>query len=162
MRETWFRIFLLLHILGAIAAVGPTLTYGLWAYRADRAPEHRSYILDTISWVDGHLATPAFIAQAFTGVALILVAEIDFFDTAWLLTGVILYVATTVVAIAVYAPTVRRQRAAAAALHEAPGDPAAQAAYARAASRSRTQGIVVTVMTLAIVFLMVWKPALWN
>ena len=63
MRDTWFRIFLLLHILGAIAAVGPTLTYGLWAYRADKAPEHRSYILDTISWVDGHLATPAFIAQ---------------------------------------------------------------------------------------------------
>jgi uncharacterized membrane protein len=161
-RETWFRIFLLLHILGAIAAVGPTLTYGLWAYRADKAPEHRSYILDTISWVDGHMATPAYITQAFTGIALILVAEWDFFDTAWLLTGVILYVLTTVVAIVVYAPTVRRHRAAAAALHPSPGDAALQAAYASAAATSRTQGIVVTIMTLGIVFLMVWKPALWN
>src|SRR3989337_292080 len=36
-RADWFRVFLFLHALGAVAALGPTLTYGLWVRRGGLA-----------------------------------------------------------------------------------------------------------------------------
>lgn len=162
-RATWIQLFAFLHVLGAIAAVGSTLTYGLWFRLGDRAgPAQRAFVLRSVSWIDNHLATPAFMAQAVTGVILILLIEIDFFQTAWLLLGVALYVVMTLFAIAVYAPTVKRQIALA---ERAAADPAERdpnGGYAAVARRSRTYGIAAVMLTLAIVYLMVVKPALWS
>lgn len=67
-RGFWIDLFLFLHVLGAIAAVGPTFTYAMWAARAEGTkPDVRAFVLETVSWVDGHLATPAFMIQAVTG-----------------------------------------------------------------------------------------------
>jgi uncharacterized membrane protein len=162
-RSTWIQVFLFLHILGAITAVGPTLSYALWLRLGERgSASERSFALRGISWVDSHLATPAFIAQAVTGIVLILLLEIDFFETAWLITGVSIYVVLTVFAIAVYAPVVKRQVALAGRLAAEPGDETAGREYAEVASRARTFGIVATVLVLVIVYLMVVKPTLWS
>src|SRR5688500_12296068 len=60
-RSTWIQVFLFLHILGAITAVGPTLSYALWVRLGERgSAAERSFALRGISWVDSHLATPAF------------------------------------------------------------------------------------------------------
>ena len=160
-RTTWIQVFVFLHVLGAITAVGPTLTYGLWLAQGDRAgPQMRAFVLRTTSWVDRHLATPSFVLQAFTGMALVLLLRISFFDTHWLLAGVAIYVVTVVFAMVVYAPTVRRQNDLADRVAADPNDAASASEYEAVARRARTFGILTIVLTLAIVFFMVVKPSL--
>ena len=158
----WISLFLFLHVMGAIAALGPTLTYGLWGSLAERASaEERAYTLRSISWIDGHLATPAYIAQAITGIFLIALEGWSFFSTGWLVIGVLIYIALVITAITAYAPAFRRQRELAEAIAADPSDGGAAAAYAAAARTSTTYGAAVTALTIVVVFLMVWKPNLW-
>ena len=162
-RGTWIQVFLFLHIFGAIAAVGPTLTYGQWNARAEGAdPGVRAFVLRTVSWVDNHLATPAFIVQAATGIALVLLLRLRFWHTAWLLTGVAIYVVTAVFAMTVYAPAVRRQIDLAERIAANPADHGLEAEYAAVAGRARAMGITAGLLTLAILYFMIVKPTLWS
>jgi uncharacterized membrane protein len=157
----WGRVFLLLHVLGAISALGPTLTYGIWLRLAERADAGtRAFVLRSISWLDARLPTPAYMAQAVTGILLIWLRGWDFFATGWLVTGVAVYVALTVTAIVGYAPALRRQRDQAVKVAADPADDDATA-YRRAATVATRYGAVVAALTVVVVFLMVWKPNLW-
>jgi uncharacterized membrane protein len=71
------RSFLLvLHVLGAVVALGFSLSYGLWVRRGEADGIHgRAFALRTISWIDRHVTTPAFVSLLVTG--LLLVAVID-------------------------------------------------------------------------------------
>ncbi len=158
----WGKVFLFLHVMGAIAALGPTLTYRIWTSLAEKADAGtRAFILRSISLLDARLPTPAFIAQAVTGVFLIWLRGWSFFSTGWLVIGVALYIAMVVTAVAVYAPAFQRQRMLAEAIAADPSNGEAVGAYAVAARTSTMYGIVVTALTVVIVYLMVWKPNLW-
>jgi len=63
-----------------------------------------------------------------------------------------------VLALTKFAPVHRAQTALA---ERAAAGEEVEAAYATAGARSRKWGVLVTVMTVAIAVLMVWKPALW-
>ena len=65
----------------------------------------------------------------------------------------------TALAIGVYAPAFRRQREIAERIAAGDGD---EGEYSAAAAKGTAWGAVVTALTLVIVVLMVWKPALWN
>jgi uncharacterized membrane protein len=158
----WARVFLLLHVLGAISALGPTLTYGMWLGLAERADAAtRAFVLRSISWLDAHLPTPAYMAQAVTGVFLIWLRGWDFFATGWLVVGVAVYIGLTITAIVAYAPAFRRQRDLAIRVAADPTDAAATTKYRAAATTSTRFGAIVTALTVVVVFLMVWKPNLW-
>jgi Predicted integral membrane protein (DUF2269) len=159
----WIQVFLLLHVLGAIAALGPTLTYALWRRRAETmAREHLVFTLETVGWVDSRIATPAYISQAVTGTVIIALTGINIFHTAWLLTGVAIYVVIAVGAPVVYVPLVRRQLELATRLEADPQDASARDAYEEASSRSRTVGLAIVALTVAVVYFMVVKPTLWS
>lgn len=156
----WRATVLFLHVLGAVVALGFSLSYGLWGARGDVAGgRQRVFALQTISWIDRRLTTPAFVLQAVTGFVLVFLIDVDLLRRAWLELAIGIYVALTVLAITTYAPAHRRQTALAERL--ADGEPV-EADYAQAAGRARVWGAVVTVLTLAILVLMVVKPALWN
>jgi uncharacterized membrane protein len=122
-KDFWIKVFLFLHVMGAIAALGPTLTYGLWVSLAERADAStRAFTLNSIAWLDGHLPTPAYIAQAITGVFLIALQGWSFFHTGWLVAGVAIYIALTITAMAAYGPAFRRQRTLADAIAADPTD----------------------------------------
>jgi uncharacterized membrane protein len=158
----WARVFLLLHVVGAISALGPTLTYGIWLGLAERADAAtRAFVLRSISWLDARLPTPAYMAQAVTGVVLIWLRGWDFFATGWLVVGVGIYVGLTVTAIVAYAPSFRRQRDLAVQVAADPTDTAAATSYRAAATTATRLGAIVTALTVVVVFLMVWKPDLW-
>jgi uncharacterized membrane protein len=162
-RATWIQIFLFLHVLGAIAAVGPTLTYAMWLSRGERAgAEVRAFVLRTISWVDGRLATPAFMVQAVTGTALILFLKLRFLHTTWLLAGIGIYVVLTAFAIGVYAPTVRRQVTLAERVATEPSNRDLSTEYGGVARRARAFGMLAIALTLAILYFMIVKPSLWS
>jgi len=158
----WGKVFLFLHVMGAIAALGPTLTYRIWTSLAEKADAGtRAFILRSIGLLDSRLPTPAFIAQAVTGVFLIWLRGWSFFSTGWLVVGVAIYIAMVVTAVAAYAPAFHRQQVLAEAVAADPSDGEAANAYALAARTSTIYGVVVTALTVVIVFLMVWKPNLW-
>ena len=162
-RATWIQIFLFLYVLGAIAAVGPTLTYAMWLSRGERAgAEVRAFVLRTTSWVDGRLATPAFMVQAVTGTALILLLKLRFLHTAWLLAGIGTYVLLTAFAIGVYAPTVRRQTILAEQVATDSSSRELSVEYEGVARRARAFGILAIALTLAILYFMIVKPKLWS
>jgi uncharacterized membrane protein len=163
MRHLLVQAFLFLHVLGAIVAVGPSLTYSLWRARAESAgTEQRLFVLRTISFLDGRVATPAFGLQAVTGTALVLLNHLSFLHTAWLLLGVSIYVVTAIFAAIVYVPVVRRQRALAERLATSPEDSAIRREYAAAARTARRYGLAAMLLTIAILFLMIVQPALWS
>lgn len=155
------RTFLLvLHVLGAVVALGFSLSYGLWVRRGEAdGVAGRAFALRTVSWIDRRITTPAFIAQLVTGVLLVATIDWDLLRRAWLELSLGIYVLLTVLAMTVYAPSFRRQREIAERIAADQGD---EAEYASASSKATTWGAVVTVLTLVIVVLMVWKPALWN
>ncbi|MGZ8601985.1 MAG: DUF2269 family protein [Actinomycetota bacterium] len=155
------RTFLLvLHVLGAVVALGFSLSYGLWVRRGEAdGPQGRAFALRTVSWIDRRITTPAFIAQLVTGLLLVATIDWDLLRRAWLELSLGIYVVLTVLAMTVYAPSFRRQREIAEAIAEGTLD---ESEYATAASKATMWGAVVTLLTLVIVVLMVWKPTLWS
>jgi uncharacterized membrane protein len=150
------RFFLVLHILGAIVAVGFSVSYGIWTTLGDTTGAvERAFALRSISWIDRRLTTPAFVLQAVTGAILVWLIGTALLQQTWLRVSIGLYVVLTVLAIAKYAPLHRRQLALAEQI--ATGETPVED-YAEVARRARMWGIVVVLITLTIVVLMVTKP----
>ena len=146
----------MLHVLGAIVAVGFSLSYGLWLVRGDKAgAAERAFALRTISWIDRRATTPAYVLQLITGLLLAGKLGLDILQVQWLRVSVALYVILTVLAITRFAPAHRRQAALAErlAVGEDVGDE-----YTRAAREAGRWGRAVVALTLVIVVLMVAKP----
>jgi uncharacterized membrane protein len=151
---------LVLHILGAIVALGFSLTYGLWTARGELAGRtERSFALRTISWVDQRFTTPAYIAQVVTGLLLVALIDWSLLSESWLAISIGLYVAVTVLAITMFAPAHRRQSLLADRI--AAGEAVDDAEYRAAAGTAQRWGAVVTVLTVLIVVLMITKPTWW-
>ena len=95
------RTFLLvLHVLGAIIALGFSLSYGLWVRRGEAdGVQGRAFALRTISWIDRRVTTPAFIAQLITGLLLVATLDWDLLRRAWLEVSLAIYVLLTALAI---------------------------------------------------------------
>jgi uncharacterized membrane protein len=153
------RLFLVLHVLGAIVAVGFSLSYGLWLARGDAAgATERAFALRTISWIDRRMTTPAYVLQFVTGLVLVWLLGWEVLRQSWLELSLLLYVVLTVLAIARFAPAHRRQSALAQQLADGAD---VDTDYEAAAATARSWGIAVTILTLAIVVLMVAKPVWW-
>ena len=154
-----FRFVLVLHVLGAVIALGFSLSYGIWTALADAAgAAERAFALKSISWIDQRLTTPAYVAQAITGVVLVGLLDWSILKQSWLEISIGLYVLLTVLAITRFAPLHRQQTDLAARL--AVGE-AAESDYLTTAAQALRWGVVVTLITLAIVILMVTKPIWW-
>lgn len=152
------NLFLTLHVLGAIVALGFSLGYGLWTARGDATgPAERAFALRTVSWIDRRMTTPAYILQLITGLVLVGLIDWDQLRQAWLAVSIAIYALLTVLAMTIYAPAHRRQTAAAERI--AAGDAGARDEYDAAARLAMRWGVVVTVLTITIVVLMVTKPA---
>ncbi|MDH4142342.1 MAG: DUF2269 domain-containing protein [Chloroflexota bacterium] len=139
-----------LHVVPVIVAVGANLTYVFWLRRAGRDREKLIFAISTIRWLDRRIANPAYILILASGVAMVLQGHFSF-ETGWIAASIALYVTVAIFGIALFAPAMRRQ------LAEAERDPATDA-YASAAARTEMFGVVATIITMTIVFLMVTKP----
>jgi len=150
------RFFLVLHILGAIIAVGFSVSYGIWTALGDATgAAERAFALRSISWIDRRMTTPGFVLQFVTGAVLVWLIGTSLLQQTWLRVSIGLYILLTVLAIAKFAPLHRRQLALAEQI--ATGETSDED-YAAVASRARIWGIAVVLITLTIVVLMVTKP----
>ncbi len=140
------------HVLLAVVAIGGNLTYALWLRFGEREPEHLAYTIRGIRAIDRRVANPAYALLFVTGIALVLVTGIPL-TTPWLAAAIAIYVAAALVGFFVFGPVVRAELAAL----ERGGvtDPE----YVRRRAQARVLGLATTVMVLAILALMVLKPA---
>ncbi|HJV03868.1 MAG TPA: DUF2269 family protein [Actinomycetota bacterium] len=147
-----YTILKWVHVSMAIIAVGFNASYAVWLSRAARAPDHQAYVLRGVKVLDDRFANPAYGVLLLTGLWMVAISPWEI-TTFWILTALILYAITVVLAAAIYTPTLRKQIA----TLESEGS---TEAYRKLATRSRITGIVLGVIVVAIVFLMVTKPTL--
>jgi len=140
----------LVHILFAMVAVGTNFSYAFWLRLAGNDRDRIAHTLESIHRLDMWLANPAYVIVLLAGIGMVVVGPYPI-TTPWILLAIVLYVLVALLGITLYAPAVRRQRAAALADPNS-GD------YRRAARRSNLLGLVAVAIVTVIVFLMVLKP----
>ncbi len=141
-----------LHIFFAIVAVGLNISYAVWQARAAREPAHMGYALRGIKFLDDRIANPAYGGLLVVGILLVLLGPWEFTQL-WVLAAIALYLVMGAVAFVLYSPTLTRLIAS----YESGG--AATAEFAALSGRSRMVGMVLAVIVVAIILLMVLKPA---
>jgi uncharacterized membrane protein len=142
----------LVHILCAIIAVGANLSYGLWLGLSKMNPQHTIFILKGVKKLDDWIANPAYFGSLITGHILIFVADIPF-STTWVWLGEALFVLQGIIALPFYTPLLKRQIA----VGEAEG--LDSPLYQTLERRAFVIGMTLNVLALAIVAVMVLKPA---
>lgn len=143
----------LIHLLAAMVAVGMNFSYAFWLRLAGNDRERIVHTLESIHRLDMWLANPSYVIVFLAGIGMIVLGPYPI-TTPWIVVAIVLYVLVALIGITLYAPAVRRQRAAALA------DPNS-ADYRAAARRGNTLGLVAVALVFAIVTLMVVKPPLW-
>ena len=165
-----FPWLLLLHVLGAIIAFGPTFAFPIMGAMGGKEPMHANFATRVTHRVTDRLVEPVALSMAVTGVGLIWSAGINPFAPAyrWLLVAIVIYVFGVLFSIFVQRPTVKRIIDLTGG--EGGGPPPAPAgsgapvgpppALAAAVASVQRNGIVLTIVLVSIVFLMVVKPSL--
>lgn len=165
-----FPWFLLLHVLGAIIAFGPTFAFPLIGAMGGKEPMHANFATRVSHAIGDKVVEPVALSMAVTGVGMIWSAGIDPFSPAyrWLLVAIALYIFGVVFSLVAQRPAVMRiiELTGGESGAPPPGPPQGAAnagpppALAAAIGAVQRNGIVLTLALLAIVFLMVVKPSL--
>jgi uncharacterized membrane protein len=141
------------HVLSAIFAVGFNASYGIWLARAGKEPQHTAFTLKVVKTLDDRFANPAYVLLLITGIAMVLESGIPF-STFWISTALGLFILTTLIALFVFTPTLRRQ------VEMAEAGELDTPEFAQAAKKNSILGAVLGILVVIIVFLMVTKPTL--
>ncbi len=160
---TLFSVLLFLHIITAIVAFGPGFAFPLIGGLANRNPQHAGFAVEAFEIIEKRMTLPLALTMPVTGVAMILVGGINLF-TPWLLIAIVLYVIALGYAIMIQNPTVAELLGEMRAMVPA-GPGAASAAemagppprIAELTARTARGGQILSVLVLAIVFLMVTR-----
>jgi len=148
-----FQLIKFVHVLLAIVAVGFNASYGIWLARVAKAPQPtQSHVLRTIKFLDDRVANPAYGLLLVTGVLMVFSAGIPF-NRLWIAGGIALWFVLVFIGLGVYTPTLRDQIR----VLESQGPETAE--YQLLAGRGRRIGILLGIIVIAIVYLMVTKPA---
>ena len=153
-----FKILLFLHVLAAIAAFGPGFASMVVGPMVAKEPQHANFYARTQVTTAKALITPLALSMAVTGAAMIGVRgwTNTVGTTSWLVVAIVLYVVAIVYSLAVQAPAGRK-------LVELTATPPAPGAgpnpeIPATAKKLKQGGIILTLLVVAIVFLMVAKP----
>ena len=142
-----------IHIFAAIVAVGSNITYGVWNVRSAREPAHMTFALKGIKFLDDRIANPAYGVLLLTGLIMVFVGHWSI-TSLWIILALVLFIALTVIAVAVFSPVLRDQ------IKLAEGGDSTSTEFGRLARRNRMMGPILGVIVLAILVLMVFKPTL--
>jgi Predicted integral membrane protein (DUF2269) len=154
-----FPWLLLLHVVGAVVAFGPTFSFSLIGAMAGREPQHANFATRITHAVTDRLVIPVAVTMAITGVAMILVAGINLAAAQyrWLGVAIVLYVVVLSYGVLVQRRTVERliELTSAPPPAGASGPPPEVPAVVR---RVQLGGMFMGAGIVLILFLMVVKP----
>ena len=156
-----FPWLLLLHVLGAIAAFGPTFSYPLIGSMGAREPRFANFATRVTETLSDRVVIPVALTMPVTGAAMILVAGLDLTSPSyrWLGLGILLYVLVFGYAVLVQRRAVQRVVH----LTSTPPPPGAGGPppeLMSAVGQVQRGGMFLGLGIVLIVFLMVVKPAL--
>jgi hypothetical protein len=155
-----WQIFVFLHILGAIVAFGPGFAAMIVGPMVAKEPQHGNFYARTQLATNKRMVTPVALSMAVTGILILLTIPGGYQGVVgsrlWLPVAVVLYIIAVVFAFAWQAPNGEKL------VHltstpPAPGTPP-NAEIPATAGKVRVGGIVLSLLIVAIVFLMVTKP----
>jgi uncharacterized membrane protein len=154
-----FPWMLLLHVLGAIVAFGPTFAFPLIGASAAGEPQHANFATRVTYTISRRLVVPVALTLAITGGAMIAIRGYNLADRAllWLDVAIALYVIALAFSIFVNLPRVARliEMTSAPPPPGAAGPPPAIAALIR---QVQLGGMLLMVLVISIATLMVVKP----
>ena len=151
---TTVQVLLALHVLAALVAVGATVSYFFWLRRAVLVPESRSFTLETVRMMERRMVIPAYVIVLLTGLGLV-----DRAGWAWSTPWIELALMFLVILMGLsglYARTIKGQVALVS------GGSADSSEYERLHARARILLGLKVVLIIVMVYLMVFKPALWG
>ena len=161
-----FPWFLFAHILGAIVAFGASFsTFPLLGAMSGKEPPHANFGSRVSHAISTKVVRPLAILQGITGVALILIANIDLTKALWLDVAIVLYLIAIGYALFVQIPVGHRlveltsggpPAAPAGGAGGAPAGPPVE--LIETAGKARRGGALLGILITTIVFLMVVKP----
>ncbi len=159
------QLFLVLHVLGAIAVFGPTFAFPLIGGEAAKAPQHGHFAAVVTDAIERKMVIPGAIVQGITGLALIFIIGLDITSSAWrwLILAIVLYVIAVAYAVAVQAPAAAKMVEITAGGPPTGAPPAGAPAgpppeIAALGKKLQRGGMFLSVLIVAIVILMVTKP----
>ena len=159
----WFLVWLFLHILAAVIAFGPIFVFPIIGTLVAQSPQNFRFAMQLNERIESRLVAPLALTMLVSGSGLIWSANINFFQTPFLIVAVILYLTALTIAFAVLVPTTHRL------LEAADHMPASAPAGAPAGGgpppevralirRNQMFGGFTTVLFLVIIFLMIIQP----
>ena len=157
-----WRLFL--HVLAAIVACGPTFAFSIIGAMGGKEPQHANFATRVSHRIGDILVEPFAISMLVTGALMIWAAEIPLFEPAvrWLLLAIVLYLLALGLSLFVSRPNVKRIIALSGGEGEgvaaAPPAGPPPAEMMQAIGTVQRAGMILTVLLVAIVFLMVVKP----
>lgn len=158
---TWFTFWLFLHVLGAIVAFGPALSFGLIGAEGGKDPRHAAFATHVVHMLSDRIVLPVAFSLAVTGVGLIFSGHVDLWHSEWLLIALGFYVAALVVSIFFQRPTTLKLIAAMEALPPGPppegasGPPPQLAPFIK---KLQMGGGFLSLCVLVILLMMIWRP----
>lgn len=164
---TLFQGLLFAHVLGAIIAFGPTFSGPIIGRMAAQERAHANFAMRVSRQLARVQIVPLALVQGVTGLALIVVGNIDVMAATWLLVAIVLYLIAIGFAIFVQTPRAKRIIA----MTTPPADAAAPAGppagppaggpppgLMAEIAKAKLGGYLLIGLVTAIVFLMVVKP----
>ncbi|MFN2615105.1 MAG: DUF2269 family protein [Actinomycetota bacterium] len=156
---SWFAIILTLHVFGAIVGLGPTFAFAIIGPAAGKQehPAAGLALLEIMEKIERGMVIPILIViQLGTGIALIFNRGLNhnFFTGhhGWLIAGILLYVLAMSIVFIIDLPAMGRAIRLA---HEGKGG---TPEFLAAVRIPQMLGPVLTIIGVAIIVLMVWKP----
>lgn len=101
----WFLFWLFLHILAAVIAFGSIFVFPIVGSLAAQMPQHLRFAVGLNHRIELRLVLPLAVTMAASGAGLIWTADINIFQTPFLLVGVVLYLVALTVAFRVLLPS---------------------------------------------------------
>jgi uncharacterized membrane protein len=159
-----FQLLLFAHVLGAIIAFGPTFSSPIIGRMGAREREHGNFAMRVSRELARVQIVPLALVQGLTGLGLIIVGGIDLMRSTWLMVAIVLYLIAIGFAIFVQTPRAKRIIEMTTPPPSAPapsGPPAGGPPPALMAEITKVKrgGLLLIALVVAIVYLMVTKPA---
>jgi hypothetical protein len=157
-----FTILLLLHVLGAIVAFGPTFAFPIIGSMGGKEPMHANFATRVSLAISHRITWPLALVQGLTGVGLIITGNVDLTKALWLDVAIVLYLGALGFSYFVQTPTVAKviEMTSTPPPPPAPGTAPSGPPPALLALIKRVQqgGMILTILIVAIVTLMVTRP----
>ena len=151
------QLWKFLHFLGAIAAFGYGFYAPVFGSAVAKEPQHSNWFSRASKRVSNIVILPFAIFMFITGAALIETSTAWEWSTRWLSAAMLLYFIALGIVFFLQRPSMNKVIALSA---EPPGPDGPPAELAKHVQRMKIYGVVLLLLTLSILALMVWKPAL--